>query len=146
MRDQGEIVKKNMSAALGQGSGSPSLNTIIPLSYFEDTEILTSWEKLAVNATPAHKHIQSSLAGARRLIIGQFSSVAQSCLSLQPHGLQLPRLPCPSPTPTKLMSVESVMPSNHLILCHPLLLLCSVFPSIRVFFNESVADSQLPHY
>ena len=38
----------------------------------------------------------------------------------------------------KLMSIESVMPSNHLILCHPLLLLSSIFPSIRVFFNESV--------
>ena len=38
----------------------------------------------------------------------------------------------------KLMSVEAVMPSNHLILCHPLLLLPSVFPSIRVFSNESV--------
>ena len=35
----------------------------------------------------------------------------------------------------KLMSIESVMPSNHLILCHPLLLLPSIFPSIRVFFN-----------
>ena len=38
----------------------------------------------------------------------------------------------------KLMSVESVMPSNHLILCHPLLLLSSIFPSIRVFSHESV--------
>ena len=37
----------------------------------------------------------------------------------------------------KLMSIESVMPSNHLILCHPLLLLPSIFPSIRVFSNES---------
>ena len=37
----------------------------------------------------------------------------------------------------KLMSMESVMPSNHLMLCHPLLLLPSVFPSIRVFANES---------
>ena len=37
----------------------------------------------------------------------------------------------------KLMSIESVMPSNHLILCHPLFLLPSVFPSIRVFSNES---------
>ena len=52
--------------------------------------------------------------------------------SLRPHGLQHDRLPCPSPTPglLKLMSIESVMPSNHLILCHPLLLLPSVFPSI----------------
>ena len=38
----------------------------------------------------------------------------------------------------RLMSVESVMPSNHLILCHPLLLPLSIFPSIRVFSNESV--------
>ena len=38
----------------------------------------------------------------------------------------------------KLMSIESVMPSNHLILCHPFLLLPSIFPSIRVFSNESV--------
>ena len=41
----------------------------------------------------------------------------------------------------KLMSIESVMPYNHLILCHPLLLLPSIFPSIRVFFNESVGQS-----
>ena len=39
--------------------------------------------------------------------------------------------------PPKFMSIESVMPSNHLILCHPLLLLPSIFPSIRVFSNES---------
>ena len=38
----------------------------------------------------------------------------------------------------KLMSIESVMPSNHLILCHPLLLLPSIFPTIRIFSNESV--------
>ena len=48
-------------------------------------------------------------------------------------------LPCPSPNShnlLKLMSIELVMPSNRLILCHPLLLLPSVFPSIRVFSNE----------
>ena len=46
----------------------------------------------------------------------------------------------------KLMSIESVMPSNHLILCHPLLLLPSVFPSIRVFSNESVLCIRWPDY
>ena len=46
----------------------------------------------------------------------------------------------------KLMSIESVMPSNHLILCHPLLLLPSVFPSIRVFSNESVLRIKRPKY
>ena len=46
----------------------------------------------------------------------------------------------------KLMSIESVMPSNHLILCHPLLLLPSIFPSIRVFSNESVFHIRWPKY
>ena len=46
----------------------------------------------------------------------------------------------------KLTSIESVMPSNHLILCHPLLLLPSIFPSIRVFANESVLRIRWPKY
>ena len=46
----------------------------------------------------------------------------------------------------KLMSIESVMPSNHLILCHPLLLLPSMFPSIRVFSNESVLPIRWSKY
>ena len=44
----------------------------------------------------------------------------------------------------KLMSIKSVMPSNHLILCHPLLLLPSIFPSIRVFSSESVLHIRWP--
>ena len=46
----------------------------------------------------------------------------------------------------KLMSIESVMPSNHLILCHPLLLLPSIFPSIRVFSNELALHIRSPKY
>ena len=46
----------------------------------------------------------------------------------------------------KLMSIESVMPSNHLILCHPLLLLLSIFPSIQVFSKESVLCIRWPKY
>ena len=46
----------------------------------------------------------------------------------------------------KFMSIELVMPSNHLILCHPLLLPLSIFPSIRVFFNESVFPIRWPKY
>ena len=46
----------------------------------------------------------------------------------------------------KLMSIESVMPSNHLILCHPLLLLPSIFPSIRFFSRESVLHIRWPKY
>ena len=59
--------------------------------------------------------------------------------SLRPHGLQHTSLPCPSPSPRvcPLMATESVMPSNLLVLYRLLLLLSSVFPSIRVFSNES---------
>ena len=70
--------------------------------------------------------------------------------SLQPHGPQHARPPCPSPTPgiylPKLMSIESVMPSNHLILCCPLLLLPPIFPSSRVFSNESSFHIRWPKY
>ena len=63
--------------------------------------------------------------------------------SLQPHGLQHARLPW---SLLKLMSIKSVMPSNHLILCRPLLLPPSMFPSIRVFSNESVLCIRWPKY
>ena len=67
--------------------------------------------------------------------------------SFRPHGWQYARLPCPSPTHLlKLMSIESVMPSNHLIFCRPLLLLPSIFPSIRVFSNESAIHIRWPKY
>ena len=68
--------------------------------------------------------------------------------SLQPHELQHARPPCSSPTPSllKLMSIESVMPSSHLILCRPLLLLLPVLPSIRVFSNESTLCMRWPKY
>ena len=60
----------------------------------------------------------------------------------------MPGLPVPHQLldPTKPMSIESVMPSNHLILCRPLLLLPSTFPSIRVFSNESVLQVRWPKY
>ena len=51
-----------------------------------------------------------------------------------------------SRSPPKSMSIESMMPSNHLILCHPLLLLPSIFPSIRVFSNESALRMRWPKY
>ena len=71
--------------------------------------------------------------------------------SLQPHESQHARPPCPSPTPggdvqPKLMSIESVMPSSHLILCRPLLLLPPILPSIRVFSNESTLRMRWPKY
>ena len=65
--------------------------------------------------------------------------------SLQPHEPQHAMPPCPSPTP-KRMSMELVMPSNDLILCLPLHLLPSIFPSIRVFSNDSVLRIEWPKY
>ena len=77
----------------------------------------------------------------------QFSHSVMSNF-LQPHGLQHTRPPCPSPTPSlpKLTSIEVVMPSNHLILCRPLLLPPSIFPSIRVFSNQSILHIRWPKY
>ena len=68
----------------------------------------------------------------------QFSSIAQSCTTLWPHGLQHTRLPCPSPTPGAYSdsSPLSWWPSNNLILRHPLFLLPSILPSIGVFTND----------
>ena len=69
--------------------------------------------------------------------------------SLRPHGLQHASLPCHitnSQSLLKLMPIGLVMPSNHLILCHPLLLLPSILPSIRVFSNESVLHIRWPKY
>ena len=69
--------------------------------------------------------------------------------SLRPQGLQHTRFPFPSPSPRglfKLMSIESVMPSNRLILFCPFLLLPSIFLSIRVFSNESVLHITWPKY
>ena len=67
--------------------------------------------------------------------------------SLRPHEPQHARAPCPSATRglPKLMSIESVMPSNHLILYHPFLL-PSIFPNIRVFSNESALCIRWPKY
>ena len=68
--------------------------------------------------------------------------------SLQSHGLQYSRPPCPSPTPefsqTHVHWVSDT--SNHLILCHPLILLPSIFPGIRVFSSESVLHIRWPKY
>ena len=77
----------------------------------------------------------------------QLSSVAQSCLALcDPMNLSMPCFSVQYQLPelTQTHSHQSVMPSNHLILCHPLFLLPSTFPSIRVFSNESALCIRWP--
>ena len=67
--------------------------------------------------------------------------------SLRPHELQHAKPPYPSPTPgVHSDSIESMMLSNHLTLGYPLLILPSIFPSIRVFYNESVLCIRCPKY
>ena len=81
-----------------------------------------------------------------------FSSVQFSCsvmsVSLQPWtaALQFSLSITNTPSLLKLLSIKLMMPSNHLILCHPFLLLPLVFPSIRVFSNESVRCIRWPKY
>ena len=79
----------------------------------------------------------------------QFSSVAYFCPALcDPMDCSMPGFPVHHQFLElfKLTSIQSVMPSNYLLLCHPILLLFSVFPSIRVFSNESVLCIRWPKY
>ena len=77
---------------------------------------------------------------------GQFSSVTQSCPTLcNPMNRSMPGLPVHHKF-HKLIPIESVMPSSHLILCRPLLLLPPIPPSIRIFSNESTLHMGWPKY
>ena len=112
-----------------------------------------------LNANKVNWFIVSSTQNQNFIITGafldlfchsvQFSSVAQSCRTLcNPMDCSMPGLPSitNSWSLLKLMSIELVMPSNHLILCCPLLLPSSIVPSIRVFSNESVLRIRWPKY
>jgi len=116
-----------------------------------------SSDKFSITLRPTHLDIQDTGLGLIdteskvKVIITQFSSVQSlSCVRLfvtpwttaQEASLSIPN----SWNLPKLMSVESVMPSNHLILSHPLLLLPSIFPSIKVFSNESALRMRWPKY
>ena len=108
-----------------------------------------SHQVLLIQQSPLRHHF---FQGPSRILESRFSSVqfSHSVMSdsLQPHEPQHARPPCPSPTASlpKPMSIESVMPSNHLMLCRPLLLLPSIFPSISVFSNESALRNTWPTY
>ena len=80
-----------------------------------------------------HKSVQS---------LSHLQLFATSCTTARQAFLSITN----SWSPFKLMSIESVMPSNHLILCYPLLLLPPIFPNIRVFSNESALHIRWPKY
>ena len=94
------------------------------------------WKRCIFNS-PDHYNLFSSVQSLSyvRLFVTPWTAGRQASLSITNFQSSL-----------KFMSINSVMPSNHLILCCPLLLLPSVFPSIRVFFNESVLLIRWPKY
>ena len=85
-------------------------------------------------APPPHRILFSHLSHVR-LFVTPWTAARQASLSSTVSQSLL-----------KLLSIELMMPSNHLILCHPLLLLPSIFPSIRVFSNESALCIRWPKY
>ena len=97
---------------------------------------------------PRHKPCYIYIFHSASIII-QFSSVTQLCLTLcdrMNHSTPGPLSITNSRSLPKPMSIESVMPSNYLILCCPLILLPSIFPSTTVFSNESALCIRLPKY
>ena len=112
------------------------LHCLKSLNYLRNKACINQTQKLALFSTkPSVSSVQFS-----RLVVSDY---------LRPHESQHTRPPCPSPTPwssLRLTSIESVMPSSHLILCHPLLLLPPIPPSIRVFSNESILRMRWPKY
>ena len=113
---------------------------------FLNEENWSSWEKYPLSALRSEECVAQKWNPEGPSV--QFSSVAQLCLTLcNPMDCSTPSLPVHHQLQSllKLTSIESVMSSNHLILCHrPLLLPPSIFPSIRDFSNESVLHIRWP--
>ena len=102
-----------------------------------DVRFMISEEDLALESG-------SGLDHSRVFVSVHFSSVAQSCLTPGTAAYQAFLSITNSQSLLKFMSIESVMPSNHLILCRPLLFLPSILPSLRVFSNESALRIRWP--
>ena len=101
-------------------------------SFHEKDQSLRLWSGSTDSKTIGYQRTNPSV---------QFNLVIQSCPTLcESMNRTTPGLPVITNTQSllKVMSIELVMPSNHLILCHTLLLLPSIFPNLRVFSNESV--------
>ena len=140
-------ILSELSAALVQGWGNGTdpqgvqdLQTFVFLLSFGNVLSLSSKRShvLSIDTftythTPCHYSLQS--LSRVRLSVTPWTAARQASLSITNSRSLL-----------KFMSIESVMPSNHLILCRPLLLLPSIFPSIRVFSNESALHIRWPKY
>ena len=105
----------------------PEVNVTSASVMTKSTAVLTTEQRAQFSSVQSLSRV--------RLFVTPWTAARQASLSIT-DSRSLP----------KLMSIESVMPSNHLILCHPLLLLPSIFPSIRAFFNESALHIKWPKY
>ena len=120
----------------------------------ETMETMTNFiflgSKITANGDCKHEIKRHLLFGRKAMInLVHFSSVAQLYPTLcNPMDCSTPGFPVHNNSGSlpKLMSIKSVMPSNHFILCHPFILLASIFPSIRVFSNESALHIRWPKY
>ena len=117
------------------------VGSLITLLLFQSVhpEVLCHFEMLleiviVLKLTTAVVHVVQSLSSVR-LFAAPWTAARQASLSFTISQNLL-----------KLMSIKLAMPSNHLILCHPLLFLPSIFPSIRVFSSESVLHKRWPKY
>ena len=125
------------------------------LKYADDTTLMAESEKLKSLLMKvkeeSEKVLKLSIQKTEIIASGPISSVqllscVQLCVTPWTATLQASLSITNSQNLLKLMSIESVMPSNHLILCHPLLLLPSIFPSIRVLSKESALHIRWPKY
>ena len=102
---------------------------------FQNSFFVFIFDNFLINCLDVGLSVQFSCSVVVRLFATPWTTACQASLSITN-----------SRSPPKPMSIESVMPSNHLILCCPLLLLPSIFPSIRVFSNESALHIRWPKY
>ena len=139
-----------LTSVLLKSSGEGSLKTPPHAQLLRILNVLFSmWMKMSLRQEGTWDLGPFAAVPARlQLSSAQFSGSVVSD-SLRPHESQHARPPCPSPISRSLlkpMSIESVMPSSHLILCRPLLLLPPIPSSIRVFSNESALRMRWPKY
>ena len=123
----------------------------LPISLALPCKVRLIFQRIFLIVYPLSLHLREGFSLSIKLVVvfAQFSSVTQLCLTLcDPMDCNTLGFPCPSPTPeacSKLCSSSQLMPSNHLILCC-VLLLPLIFPSIRVFPNESLLHIRWPEY
>ena len=123
----------SLSAGIWQKPQLDRWLTISSLGFFPSSLYTAQWSFYAIKLIIFAPSVQ--LLSRVRLFVTPWTATGQASLSITNSQRLL-----------KLMSIEAMMPSNHFILCHPLLLPPSIFPSIRVFSDESVLHIRWPKY